>query len=137
VYSWALQQCAFLEGRQFDRLDVAHLIDEVGDVGRREYDKLESALEVLLMHILKWDHQPERRSRSWSLTIEEQRYRVERQLADNPGLKARREEAVEEAFRLGRLRALRETGVDPRSVPIMCPYDWDAIMQRAYSADEP
>ena len=41
-------------------------------MGAEQYDKLESALEVLLMHMLKWDHQPERRSRSWSLTIQEQ-----------------------------------------------------------------
>ena len=95
AYTWALEQCALLEAGQFDRLDVANLLDEVGDVARREFDKLVSALRVLMLHLLKWDRQPERRSRSWALTIEEQRYPVERQFQDSPSLKARREEAVE------------------------------------------
>ncbi len=134
--SWALEQCAFLQKGQFDQLDIVNLEDEVGDVARREYDELRSALENLLMHMLKWDHQPERRTRGWSLAIEEQRLRVEHGLGDNPGLRPRRSEAVEEAFRLGRLRAAREMGVDPRSLPTACPYDWDTITTRPFATDQ-
>ena len=42
-------------------------------MGEEQYDKLESALRVLMLHLLKWDHQPSMRSRSWTLTIREQR----------------------------------------------------------------
>ena len=42
-------------------------------MGSNEYDKLESALRVLLMHMLKWDHQPDKRTRSWENTIAIQR----------------------------------------------------------------
>ena len=42
-------------------------------MGEEEYDKLESALRVLMLHLLKWDHQPDMRSRSWTLSIREQR----------------------------------------------------------------
>ena len=37
-------------------------------------------MRVLLTHMLKWDHQPERTSRSWENTTTEQRDRTERQL---------------------------------------------------------
>ena len=36
-------------------------------LGAREFNSLVSALRVLMLHMLKWDHQPERRSRSWLL----------------------------------------------------------------------
>ena len=63
-------------------------------MGEEQYDKLESALRVLMLHLLKWDHQPDMRSRSWTLSIREQRRRVLRQLRKNPGLKSRLDEAL-------------------------------------------
>ena len=132
VYSWALKQCALLETGRLDEIDVVNILDEIGDVARREYDKLESALEILLTHMLKWDQQPNRRSRSWRLTIREQRQRAEKQLRQNPGLKSRVAEAIEDGFALGRTGAAREMGVEPESLPAICPYDWDAIMNRVF-----
>jgi hypothetical protein len=38
-------------------------------MGRSEKRELESRLEVLIMHLLKWQFQPNLRSRSWKLTI--------------------------------------------------------------------
>ncbi len=51
-------------------------------MGREQFNKLESALRVLLTHMLKWDHQPEKRSRSWSLSIRDQRLALDDVLAD-------------------------------------------------------
>src|SRR5215204_4947801 len=62
VYSWALQQGDLLKRGRFDELDLTNLIDEVEDVSRREFDALESNLRIVLLHLLKWDYQPERRS---------------------------------------------------------------------------
>lgn len=119
------------EGR-LDQIDAENIAEEISDVGSNEYDKLESALRILLMHMLKWDHQPERRSRSWEATILEQRDRVERQLSGNPSLKARRSDAVREGYRAGRLRAYGETDLDLESFPEECPYDWETILNRPF-----
>ena len=40
------------------------------------------------MHLLKWQFQSNLRSRSWQLTIKEQRLRLEKLLAENPSLKS-------------------------------------------------
>jgi hypothetical protein len=53
-------------------------------VGMEEYHRLESALRVVMLHLLKWDHQPDRRSRSWTLSILEHRRQVHRQLRGSP-----------------------------------------------------
>ena len=135
AYTWALEQCALLEAGQFDRLDIANLLDEVGDVARREFDKLVSALRVLMLHLLKWDHQPERRSRSWALSIAEQRERIAAVLGDSPGLKGRQDEAMGRAYRQGRLGAARESDLPLDTFPSECPYSWDDLMRRSIPQD--
>ncbi len=132
-YSWALAQCELLKSGRFDLLDIENLVDEVGDVARREYDELASALEIVLGHLLKWDHQPERRSRSWVLSIAVHREHAQRRLSDNPGLKPRRDQAVVEAYRVARLVAARETKLPRATFPEVCPYSWDEVMGRDIS----
>ena len=63
VYAWSQEQARLLKAGRLDEVDAENVAEEILDVGRNEYDKLESALRVLLTHMLKWDHQPERRSR--------------------------------------------------------------------------
>ena len=132
LYAWSLEQARLLKEGRLDEVDAENVAEEILDVGRNEYDKLESALAVLLMHMLKWDHQPDKRTRSWENTILEQRDRVELQFRDNPSLKSRTEEAVGRAYRRGRLRASGETDLDLEEFPEECPYDWDAIMNRKF-----
>lgn len=135
LYTWVQEQTALLRAGRVEALDLDNIAEELSDVGAEQYDRLESALEVLLMHMLRWDHQPERRSRSWVLTIVEQRKRVDKVLRKNPGLKSRLAEAVEDGFDLGRVRAAREMKRDLDTVPDLCPYDWDAISTRPFSLD--
>ena len=68
LYAWSQEQARLLKAGRLDEVDAENVAEEILDVGRNEYDKLESALRVLLTHMLKWDHQPERRSRSWENT---------------------------------------------------------------------
>jgi hypothetical protein len=135
VYTWVQEQVALLRAGRVDALDLENIAEELNDVGSEQYDKLESAIEVLVAHALKWDFQPERRSRSWTLTIAEQRVRIDRQLRRNPGLKSRIAEATAEGFRVGRLRAAREMRRKPASLPDECPYTWDDILSRPFDVD--
>ncbi|MWV23818.1 DUF29 domain-containing protein [Methylobacterium sp. 2A] len=136
LYTWVQEQVALLRAGRVDALDLDNIAEELSDVGSEQYDKLESAIDVLLAHALKWDHQPERRSRSWSLTIAEQRVRIDRQLRKNPGLKSRIAEAVSEGYRLGRIRAAREMKRSLKSLPADCPYSWDEILNRPFAFDD-
>ena len=131
-YTWTLEQAQLLRAGRWGALDRENVAEEIESLGREQFDKLESALRVLLMHMLKWDHQPERRGRSWTLSIEAQRVRVERLLTINPGLKPRIPEAVTHGYRLARLEAAQETGLEKRHFPEQCPYDWDAITSREF-----
>lgn len=133
LYAWSLEQARLLREGRLDEVDAENVAEEIQDVGRNEYDKLESALRVLLTHMLKWDHQPERRSRSWENTIREHRYRTERQLRENPSLKSRRDEAVREGYWSARLEASSATDMDVDRFADTCPYSWEEIMGREYA----
>jgi hypothetical protein len=132
-YSWLLEQAHHLRAGRWNALDRDNLAEEIESLGREQFDKLESALRVLLLHILKWDHQPERRGRSWWATIGEQRLRLDDLLADNPSLRPRIPEAVARAYRRARLRAVKETDLDEARFPQACPYSWDDIVSRDFS----
>lgn len=132
-YTWALTQAAHLRAGDFTNLDIENLAEEILDVARREYDKLESALTILLLHMLKWDFQSARRSRSWVFSIAEHRRRVLRQLDDNPGLKSMVGKAQTRAFESARIRAAFETKLEESVFPAACPYDWDEMMQRTFA----
>ena len=130
AYTWALQQAALLRRKQTEGLDWINLADEITDVANAEYDKLQAALLVVVQHVLKWDYQPERRSRSWALSIREHRRRVERSLRRHAGLGSRVEEALSEAYADARDRALAETRLSEATVPTTSPYSFEQVMTR-------
>jgi len=88
-YSWLVEQAAHVRAGRWEALDRENLAEEIESLGREQFNKLESALRVLMMHMLKWDHQPKLRSRSWVLSIEAQRLELDDVLSDDPGLKPR------------------------------------------------
>jgi hypothetical protein len=130
LYSWAVEQAALLRAGRIAEADVLNIAEEIDDVGNEQYDKLESALRIILLHLLKWDHQPQRRSRSWWASINVQRKHVARVLRKNPGLKSAVDEAVTEAYEDARIEAAAQTSLEPDELPLECPYSWDEIMER-------
>jgi len=130
LYSWAVEQAALLRAGRIVEVDADNIAEELDDVGNEQYDKLESALRIILLHVLKWDHQPERRSRSWTASILVQRNHVQRVLRKNPGLEPRVEEAIVEAYTDARILAAAHTRLDDADFPARCPYSWQQITER-------
>ncbi len=135
LYTWVHEQVALLNAGRLHELDRDNIAEELLDVGKSEYAKLESALVVLLTHMLKWDQQPERRTRIWDNTISVQRQHYSHVLADNPGLKPKRAQALARAYSLARLEASTETNLPRSTFPGTCPYGWDDILQRPFEFD--
>ena len=87
LYGWVEDQMLLLRANEFGSIDTSHITQELTDLGRSEFDKLVSAIRLVLQHLLKWDYQPERRSRSWVATVREQRRQIGYELGDSPSLK--------------------------------------------------
>jgi hypothetical protein len=85
------------------------------------------------LHLLQWDHQPQRRSRSWWASVTVQRNQVRRVLRKNPGLKPHINEAISEAYEDARVQAAAQTHLNQRAFPARCPFSWTEIMERDIS----
>jgi len=131
-YGWIQQQAGMLKAGSFASLDLENLIEEIEDMGKNRQRALESRLEILLMHLLKWQFQPKRRGVSWTLTIEEQRDRLADHLAENPSLKPKIPEAQAKAYRYAVKGASRETGIPASTFPEQCPWTVEQVMDETF-----
>jgi hypothetical protein len=86
VVAWASEQARLLRERRFDLLDIAHLAEEIEDVGKSEQRELTNRMALLLAHLLKWQMQPGRPGASWRITIRNQRRGILRRLQETPSL---------------------------------------------------
>lgn len=136
LYAWANRQAALIRAGRLDSLDLDRIAGELDDLGSEIYERLESALTVLFMHMLKWDFQKDRRSRSWEATIREQRKRIAKLLSENPSLKSKLESALEAGYGYGRDRASGETDVPVENFPENSPYSWQDITERDFLIDK-
>jgi Domain of unknown function DUF29 len=82
--------------------------------------------------MLKWEHQPNLRSRSWAISIDRHRDHATEVLESNPGLKSRLDEALRLAYRRARGDAIGETGLRKSTFPETCPFTLDEVLTRPY-----
>ena len=124
-YAWANEQAALLRAGKLSSADIENIAEEIESIGRGEKRELVNRLDVLLLHLLKWQFQPGSRSQSWRSSIREQRIRLASHLKDNPSLKSKLDEAMGEAYQLAIIEAGRETGLPESAFPAVCPYAFD------------
>ncbi|MFL5109785.1 MAG: DUF29 domain-containing protein, partial [Microvirga sp.] len=125
AYSWAFRQAQLLREGRFHEADIANIAEEIESLGRSERSTLRSFAARAIQHMLKWDYQPEWRTRSWRTSIEIHRVHARQQLAENPGLKSQLPAIVAEAYELGIAFAMDGTDLERTAFPARCPYDWD------------
>ena len=128
-FAWSNCQAVLLRAGKLEDADIANIAEEIESLGRGEKRELVNRLTVLLLHLLKWQFQPGLRGNSWRLNIEEQRYRLDDHLDDNPSLKAMLDTAMTNAYRLALVEAERETGLARATFPASCPYLFQDAMR--------
>ena len=120
-YAWTQQQAALLQTQQWSQLDLLNLIEEIDALGRQQRQELRNRLSILIGHLLKWQYQPQRRSRSWLATIRIQRLDIFELLEENPSLKPYLEAALQKAYQRGVGLAIQETELPDRTFPPQSP----------------
>lgn len=117
-----------LQSQDYKNVDWENLIEEITDMGRSERRSLKSNFIVILVHLLKWQFQPEKRSGSWEGSIVEHRRRVQEALDDSPSLKPYLESIFAECYTQAVKQAKAETGLPLESFPVMCPYELSEVI---------
>jgi hypothetical protein len=166
-YAWCLTTADLVRTGQWEAIDQEALIEELESLGKSQKRELENRLHVLVMHLLKWEAQPQIRltSSSWASTIREQRRQIALLLRDSPSLRPHvpvlldaiypgaREDAVQEMGTLGPLAAppaelIREGGLSSRFpdigdllrrsiLPLACPWTAAQILNKDFWPDTP
>ena len=125
-YAWAQEQANLMRAEDLEKLDLPNLIEEIEAMALRDRRELISRLSVLLMHLLKWQYQPNphgrSQPRSWFNTIITQRHEIDLVLADSPSLRRELPTLIENAYPRARSRAHLETRLPLNTFPVSCPY---------------
>ena len=128
-HAWANEQVSLPRMGKLSDADVGNIAEEIATLGRHEKRELAGRLTVLLHRLLEWRFQPQRRSRSWEVSIANTRDELVDHLADNPSLKALLPEAMTTAYRRARRTASNKTGLLESALPDECPWTFDQAMQ--------
>lgn len=129
---WSAEQAALLRAGRFDVIDRENLAEEVEGLGRSDRYEIEHRLEILLLHLLKWEYQPKRRKSGWRSTIREQRLRLNRLVGESPSLKNYPSLVLEDAYRIARAKAEDETGIAFEQFPEACPFVIQQVLDAGF-----
>jgi len=107
---------------------VPNLIAEVEDLGKSERRGISSQLTRLLLHLLKWQYQPQRRSDSWLDSITDARTQIALAIEDSPSLRTYPAQQLEESYQRARRQAATQTDLDISTFPTLCPYSLTLVL---------
>jgi hypothetical protein len=127
-FEWTTQIARLLREGRFAELDVEHLAEEIEDVGKRDQRGVWSHLRVVVHHLLKWQFQSERRSRSWKASITTHRITLSKIFKQSPSLKRSAREELAETYDEAVGVAMDETGLARECFPTECPYTFEQII---------
>ena len=127
-YQWTQQQAAALASADVRKLDWLNLAEEIESLGKRDRRALGSALDIIVLHLLKVVYQPERTSRRWYSSITEHRRRVRRDLADSPSLRRQVADLITDAYASVRRQTAQETGLPLETFPVECPWTAEQVL---------
>jgi Domain of unknown function DUF29 len=130
-YAWAREQATLLRAGRFEELDLAHLTQEVDDLGEALYRSVRSRIRTIIEHLLKLEHSPAPDPRGgWYDTVIRQRSDLLDELT--PGI--RREIGAELPGLYDRARTDAGTSLHKHgehaaadALPESCPYTLDRI----------
>ena len=131
-FAWLNAQAAHLRARDWDALDLDHVIEEIESLGNEQRHAVESHLRVLLLHLLKWTYQPQRRRRGWRSSVNNARAEIEARLRRSPSLRREMSEFLNWAYPKARRAAADETDLPLTTFPEACPWSFDQLQDDAF-----
>lgn len=132
---WTQNTTRLLREGRWHEVDVEHLIEEVEDLGKSERRGIASQLTRLLLHLLKWQYQPQRRSDSWLDSIGDARLQIQLAIEDSPSLKAYPVEQLTLCYPQARRGAAKQTGLPLAKLPEECPHPLRDVLNEDWLPD--
>ena len=134
-YAWTERTAKLLRAGRWDEIDRETVAEEIEDLGRKYRNELESRMQVLAMHLLKWRYQPDKQSASWRATIALQRAEIDHLISENPSLKPHLGVVLIRSYTDARRFASYETGLWIDDFPNACPWTIDELLDENFLPD--
>jgi len=132
LFAWTQEQAALLRAHAHDGLDWENLAEEIESMGRRDRRELKSRIRVILLHLLKWQAQPDLRSAGWRNTLLTQRLEIEDLLQQSPSLRREGPALVRDVYASAVKEAVGETGLHAKTFPKTCTYEAADVLDEDY-----
>ena len=133
---WTRENAEFLRSGAWSQADMAHIAEEIEDLGKNWHRALGSRLRQLLLHLLKLQYQgahPNRRG--WQGSVLNQRIELRDLLKKAPSLRPHLSEVLPEVYPDARKLAISETGLAADTFPEQCPWPVESIMDEEFLPD--
>ena len=127
-FEWTAEVARLLREGRFAEIDAEHVAEEIEDVGKRDQRGVWGHMRIVIHHLLKWQFQPELRTRSWETSIWTHREALIDIFGQSPSLKRHAREALAEEYDRAVSRAMRETGLARECFPATCPYSFEQVI---------
>lgn len=125
--AWLEATAELIRNGRLKEVDLENLAEYLSDMAKRDRREVFSRLVVLLSHLLKWEHLPEQRTRSWRATILEQQREL-RQLVESGTLRNHAVAVLADAYEDARKQAAAETGLARGAFGETCVWNVEAAL---------
>ena len=130
--AWLDDQAERARRGETEGLDLENIAEELEGMARSDRREIRNRLTVLLLHLLKYEFQPRRRSRGWRARIAERRQRIAAVIDDSPSLQEFPAGIIERCYADARAQAALESGLPRTVLPEVCPYRIEQVLDSAW-----
>src|SRR5262249_33843827 len=132
--AWLETMSRLIAQRKLDRLDYDNLATYLDDMAKRDRREVDSRFRQLMLHLLKWRYQPERRTRSWLETIDERRHQLQ-DLLTSTVLQAHARSRLLDYYDRARRLALRVMRLPETAIPSDMPFTLEQLLSDEWPDD--
>jgi uncharacterized protein DUF29 len=131
-FAWTMETARLLRAGLLSEVDIEHVAEEIEDMGKSERREVASRMRIILLHLLKWKWQPEKRSPSWQSTLATQRAELRDAFHDSPSLRRAVGAIVPKVYRDAVRAASIETELPVGAFPGQCPFTPDQVLNEDF-----
>lgn len=128
---WSARTAELVRAGRLDEVDLAHVAEEIEDLGKSERRALVSQLQRVVAHLLKIRYQPEyyaQHRKSWDASVKDGRQKVLDLLEDSPSLRQKVAAYIVKGYDGARVTAEEETGLPFETFPETCPFSENDVL---------
>jgi len=131
-YAWLFETAVLLRQGRYTEVDVAHVVAELKDLGKRERRTVVNHIRNVVLPLLKWRYQSDKRGTSWRKSIRNGRIEIQELLKDSPSLAIQMAQMPANKYFAARAKLVDETELGEETFVEPCPFTVEQVLDAKY-----